>query len=268
MTAHADSAAEAELPPLTDGPHRKRIGLISVVACLGGLLFGYDTGVANGAEGPMAKELGLSLLQLGVVISSLIFAAAIGALVGGNHLRRHRASQDDPDARGAVLRRRPAGRVLTGRTRARHILADRLRGPGGRPNRSRARGRWRLDGGPGLPRGAGALRDPRIDHRAQRVGHRRRSACLHSWCNAIIGTVWGHVDGIWRFMFAVCALPAVALFFGMLRMPESPRWLVEKGRHDEALAVLKTVRSEDRAIAESVRWSSSPRSEKAEHVIG
>ena len=84
MTAHAALAAEEKLPPLIDGPHRQRLGLISIVACLGGLLFGYDTGVANGAEGPMAHELGLSLLQLGVVISSLIFAAAVGALVGGS----------------------------------------------------------------------------------------------------------------------------------------------------------------------------------------
>jgi major inositol transporter-like SP family MFS transporter len=83
MTTHAAAVPEAELPPLTQGPYRKRLGLISIVACLGGLLFGYDTGVSNGAEGPMAKELGLSLLQLGVVISSLIFAAAVGALVGG-----------------------------------------------------------------------------------------------------------------------------------------------------------------------------------------
>src|SRR3954470_16781053 len=83
MTTHAAAVPEAELPPLTGGPYRKRIGLISVVACFGGLLFGYDTGVANGAEGPMAKELGLSLLQLGVVISSLIFAAAVGALIMG-----------------------------------------------------------------------------------------------------------------------------------------------------------------------------------------
>ncbi|WP_144837468.1 MFS transporter, partial [Kocuria rosea] len=37
----------------------------------------------NGAEGPMAQDLGLNLLQLGVVISSLIFAAAVGALVWG-----------------------------------------------------------------------------------------------------------------------------------------------------------------------------------------
>ena len=83
MTTHAAAVPEAALPPLTEGPHRKRIGLISIVACLGGLLFGYDTGVSNGAEGPMAQELGLSLLQLGIVISSLIFAAAVGALVGG-----------------------------------------------------------------------------------------------------------------------------------------------------------------------------------------
>src|SRR3954469_20557045 len=80
---HSASMGEATLTPLVPGPYRKRIGLISIVACLGGLLFGYDTGVANGAEGPMAKELGLSLLQLGVVISSLIFAAAVGALIMG-----------------------------------------------------------------------------------------------------------------------------------------------------------------------------------------
>ena len=41
-TSHAAAVPEAQLPPLTDGPHRKRIGLISIVACLGGLLFGYD----------------------------------------------------------------------------------------------------------------------------------------------------------------------------------------------------------------------------------
>ena len=56
---HSASMGEATLPPLVPGPYRKRIGLISIVACLGGLLFGYDTGVANGAEGPMQTELGL-----------------------------------------------------------------------------------------------------------------------------------------------------------------------------------------------------------------
>src|SRR4028119_636521 len=80
---HSASTAESALPPLGFGPHRKRLGLISIIACFGGLLFGYDTGVSNGAERPMQAELGLSDLYLGVVISSLIFAAAVGALVGG-----------------------------------------------------------------------------------------------------------------------------------------------------------------------------------------
>ena len=51
--AHATTTAESALPPLVPGPHRRRIGLISIVACFGGLLFGYDTGVSNGAERPM-----------------------------------------------------------------------------------------------------------------------------------------------------------------------------------------------------------------------
>src|SRR4051812_50189317 len=81
--AHSASPAESALPPLAPGPYRKRIGLISIIACFGGLLFGYDTGVSNGAERPMQAELGLSDLAGGVVISSLIFAAAGGALFGG-----------------------------------------------------------------------------------------------------------------------------------------------------------------------------------------
>src|ERR671938_1999694 len=81
--AHSASTAGSTLPPLVPGPYRKRIGLISIVACFGGLLFGYDTGVSNGAERPMQVSLGLSDLSLGIVISSLIFAAAVGALFGG-----------------------------------------------------------------------------------------------------------------------------------------------------------------------------------------
>ena len=238
MTTHAAAVPEAALPPLTEGPHRKRIGLISIVACLGGLLFGYDTGVSNGAEGPMAKELGLSLLQLGVVISSLIFAAAVGALIGGK-------------ISDAIGRRKTiivlavmffVGVLFVVFSPGFEILVA---------------GRIIL----GLAVGGASTVVPvylaelaPYEIRGSITGRNELAIVLGQFLafvvNAILGNTLGHIEGVWRIMFGICALPAIALFVGMLRMPESPRWLVEKGRYDEALAVLKTVRSEDRALAE------------------
>src|SRR6185503_16457380 len=255
-TSHAAAVPEAQLPRLTDGPHRKRIGLISVVACLGGLLFGYDTGVSNGAEGPMAKELGLSLLQLGVVISSLIFAAAVGALIGGQISDR--------------IGRRKTIIVLAVMFFVGVLFV--VFSPG---FEILVAGRIIL----GLAVGGASTVVPvylaelaPYEIRGSITGRNELAIVSGQFlafvCNAIIGTVWGHVDGIWRFMFGVCALPAVALFVGMLRMPESPRWLVEKGRDDEALAVLKTVRSEDRALAELAQVEQVTEDEKKGNRLG
>ena len=236
--SHTTSMGESTLPPLTPGPHRKRIGLISIVACLGGLLFGYDTGVSNGAEGPMAEELGLSLLQLGVVISSLIFAAAVGALVGGKI----------SDAIG----RRTTIIVLAVMFFVGVLIVVFSPGFG-----ILVAGRIIL----GLAVGGASTVVPvylaelaPFEIRGSITGRNELAIVVGQFAafvvNYILFATLGHVEGVWRIMFGVCALPAVALFFGMLRMPESPRWLVEKGRYEEALAVLKTVRSEDRALAE------------------
>jgi sugar porter (SP) family MFS transporter len=229
---------EATLPPLVPGPYRKRIGLISIVACLGGLLFGYDTGVANGAEGPMQTELGLSDLQVGIVISSLVFAAAVGALIGGKI----------SDAIG----RRTTIIVLAVMFFVGVLVAVFS------PNFAiLVVGRIIL----GLAVGGASTVVPvflaelaPFEIRGSITGRNELAIVVGQFAafvvNYILLATLGHVHGLWRIMFAVCALPAIALFFGMMRMPESPRWLVEKGRDEEALAVLKTVRSEDRALAE------------------
>lgn len=57
--------------------------------------------------------------------------------------------------------------------------------------------------------------------------------------NAILGTTMGDNSHVWRYMLVIASLPAIFLFFGMIRMPESPRWLVSKGRKEDALRVLK-----------------------------
>ena len=238
MTTHAAAVPEAALPPLTEGPYRKRIGLISIVACLGGLLFGYDTGVSNGAEGPMSNELGLTVLQTGIVISSLIFAAAVGALIGGK-------------ISDAIGRRKTI--ILLAIMFFVGVLFV-IFSPG---FEILVAGRIIL----GLAVGGASTVVPvylaelaPYEIRGSITGRNELAIVLGQFAafvvNAILGATLGHIDGVWRIMFGICALPAIALFFGMLRMPESPRWLVEKGRYDEALAVLKTVRSEDRALAE------------------
>src|SRR4051795_2043007 len=252
--SHSTSMGESTLPPLVPGPYRKRIGVISIVACLGGLLFGYDTGVSNGAEGPMQQELGLSDLQVGIVISSLVFAAAVGALIGGKI----------SDAIG----RRTTIIVLAVMFFVGVLVAVFS------PNFAiLVAGRIIL----GLAVGGASTVVPvflaelaPFEIRGSITGRNELAIVVGQFTafvvNYILFATLGHIPGVWRIMFGVCALPAIALFIGMLRMPESPRWLVEKGRYDDALAVLKTVRSEDRALAEFGQVETVAEEEKEAHM--
>lgn len=84
--------------------------------------------------------------------------------------------------------------------------------------------------------------------------------------NAIIARVGGESGGVWRWMLVIATLPAVVLWFGMLVMPESPRWLASKTRFGEALDVLKQVRSQQRAEAELAEVSAlAVREERENH---
>jgi MFS transporter, SP family, major inositol transporter len=258
MSGHGASAVEATLPPLGKGPHRKRIGLISIVACIGGLLFGYDTGVSNGAESRMHTELGLSNFQLGVVIASLVFAAAFGALFGGK-------------ISDAIGRRKTILILAVLFFVGVLVVVFAPGGPGlftpvaeGQEFEYSGSAFWTIVLGRviiGLAVGGASTVVPVFlaelapyEIRGSITGRNELAIVtgqlLAFVFNAVIGVVGSDVAGMWRIMFSVCALPAVALFVGMLRMPESPRWLVEKGRHAEALEILKTIRTPERAQAE------------------
>ena len=236
--AQRDPAHTPSLPPLTNGPHRKRLGMVAMVATFGGLLFGYDTGVINGALRPMTADLGLTPITEGIVTSSLLFGAAAGA-VGGGRLA------DTWGRRKTIILL--AVLFLVGALSC--VFA---------PNfEVMVVGRVIL----GLAVGGASSVVPvylaelaPYEIRGSLAGRNELMIVIGQLAafvvNAIIGNLWGEFGGVWRIMLAVAAIPAVALFVGMLRMPESPRWLISRGRNQDALAVLKTIRSSDRAEAE------------------
>lgn len=255
-TAQHAVASASTLPPLTGGPHRKRLGLVALVATFGGLLFGYDTGVINGALRPMSAELGLTPITEGLVTSSLVFAAALGALIGG------RLSDGWGRRKTIILLA-----VLFFAGTLAVVLAPNLE--------VLIVGRILL----GLAVGGASTVVPVFlaeiapyEIRGSLAGRNELAIVVGQLAafivNAVIAGLFGHAEGVWRIMFAICALPAVALFFGMLRMPESPRWLVEKGRREEALAVLRTVRSEERAVAELADVQNIAQEEMKSHQLG
>lgn len=232
------AAPTVALPPNGAGPHQRRLGMLALVATFGGLLFGYDTGVINGALRPMTNELGLTNFTEGVVTSSLLFGAAIGAMLGGRIAdgwgRRKTilvlavtffvgtlACVFAPTFGVIVVGRVLLGLAVGGASTVVPVFLAEL--------------------APYEIRGSLSGRNELM------IVIGQLAAFL---VNAVIGSLWGEGHGVWRVMLAVCALPAIALFVGMLRVPESPRWLASKGRNAEALDVLRQIRSDDRAEAE------------------
>ena len=254
--SHGGSVGAVALPALRPGPHQKRLDLIAVVATFGGLLFGYDTGVINGALEPMKADLGLTALTEGLVTATLLIGAALGALGAGS--LNDRLGRKKTLTMIAVV-------FFVGTLAC--VFAPGLT--------VLLIGRFIL----GLAVGAASATVPvylaelaPTERRGALSGRNELAIVLGQMLafviNAIIASFWGHHEGVWRYMLLICAIPAVFLFFGMMKMPESPRWLISKNRHEEALAVLMQVRSEDRARAEMAEVERLALEEKEAHSGG
>lgn len=148
------------MTPDTPGSPRGAIVRVAALAGLGGLLFGYDTGVISGAAQFIADEFDLGNQALEIVVSAVLGGAILGALLAG---RGHRKPAHDPARRRAVRHRCPGfGGRAVGRA------ADR------RPGGARHRHRRHLAGRTALHQRVGASRQPRRPgHAVPAGGHRR-----------------------------------------------------------------------------------------------
>jgi MFS transporter, SP family, major inositol transporter len=219
------------------GAHNRFLVKLTVISTLGGLLFGYDTGVIAGALLSMRTDLHLSSLQEGTIVSSLLFGAAFGALLGGK-------MADAFGRRGSIL----VCAVL--------FLLGAL-GSSVAPNVGlMVVARIVL----GLGVGAASVTVP--VYLAEMAPARRRGRMvtinelmivsgqlLAFVVNSIIDQVV-HDPHVWRWMLAAAATPAVFLLIGMFFLPDSPRWYAIKGRLDDTRHVLSLSRTDAEAAEE------------------
>jgi len=199
---------------------------LTVIATLGGLLFGYDTGVISGALLYMKDDLNLSSFGEATVVSSLLFpGAALGALFGGriaDRIGRKRMLL----LCGAIFLVGALGCALAPNVQimvaARIIL--------------------------GFGVGAASVTCPLYlaemappERRGRMVTINELMIVTGQMLAFAMNALLDHViqdPHVWRIMLAVAAVPAVALLVGMTFLPDSPRWYGLKNRFDEARAVL------------------------------
>jgi sugar porter (SP) family MFS transporter len=193
----------------------------SIIAALGGFLFGYDTGIISSALLYIAPEFQLSDGMQQVTVASLLLGAIIGVLVAGPFAdtagrRRALLWVAAVFAAGAVASAvAPGNGVLIA---ARFVL--------------------------GIAIGAASLVVPAYiaeiapkETRGRLVSLQQLMVTVGIFASYLVGYAFADAGG-WRWMLGLGAVPALVMFVGLLGLSESPRWLFSQGRFDEARGVL------------------------------
>ncbi len=250
-------------PPLASTQHHPGyLNLLTLVAALGGLLFGYDTAVISGTVSSLdaffIQPLGLSENEANSLLGTLISSALIGCVIGGatagwlsQRFGRRRILQLSAalffvSALGSALPE--LGFHTIGGENAHQALPQFVL--------------YRIIGGIGV--GMASMLSPLYIAEIAPANIRGRLVSYNQmaivsgiivvyFVNYLIALQgdeqWNQTVG-WRYMFASEMLPA-AIFFGLLfTVPESPRWLALKGRNQEAKATLIRLHGESCAQKE------------------
>ena len=232
-------------PPAT---HLAYLLPICLVATLGGLLFGYDTGVISGAIEPMTAKFGLSDFMKGWASGCVLVGCAAGVLLVGPISDR--------------FGRKPA-MFLAALMFLISAIGTAI------PNDIATFILFRIVGGLGI--GIASITTPMYIAEITPAHIRGRMVAVNQI--AIVGGIAGtafinyfiaHAHGDpalaenqtwiietgWRWMFATGIVPSVLFALLLIPIPESPRWLIERRREDEAMRILEKVGGRGFAAAE------------------
>ncbi len=222
----------------TQGAPRGSVGyvyLISLVAAVGGLLFGYDTAVINGALIFMKEQFALDERQISIAASSLLLGCIIGASVAG--------VLSDRFGRKWIL-------VLSALLFALTAIGSAV------PANIEQFTAIRLVAGIAI--GIASMLSPLYIAEVAPAAMRGRLVTLNQF--AIISGILASFAvslllarlGVesWRWMFGLAAIPSLAFIGALLFVPESPRWLLKQGRDAQALTTLVRVEGEAAGQAE------------------
>jgi len=213
---------------------------VSVVAAIGGLLFGYDTAVIAGVIGYLQIKFHLSSVMVGWAASSAIWGCVAGAMFAG--YLSDRIGRKKVLIITAILFFISSLAAAFAGSLTQFILA-------------------RLIGGLGI--GAASMLSPLYISEIAPARNRGQLVSLYQLAIVIginliyfvnlkiasIGDQAWNIEWGWRYMLASGMLPAFLFFLLLFFVPESPRWLTSKGYNDEALGILEKVSGKDNAQA-------------------
>ena len=224
-------------PTVSSGIERKAslryLYLITLVAAVGGFLFGYDLSLISGAIIFLKTEWALSPFWMGAVAGSAILGCPFGPLAG--------AWLADTLGRNKTLILSSVLFIISafGCALARGMLDFSL---------------WRFLGGVGV--GLASTVSPMYIAEVAPARLRGRLVVVNQLA-IVIGlslsvyvTYLFSFGGHWRWMFATMAAPATLFLIGMFFVPRSPRWLAARGDFMEALEVLTVINGRDQAERE------------------
>ena len=204
----------------------------TVVAALGGLLFGFDTAVIAGTTRALSETYHLSPGSLGVTVAAALWGTILGAMFAGIPGDRY-GRRDSLRAMAVLYLVSALGCAFAWSWNALEF--------------------FRFIGGLGI--GGSSVLGPMYIAEIAPAKWRGRLVGFFQF-NVVFGILLAYFsnyllgllqfgDHEWRWKLGVAALPAVFFFLTLFGIPRSPRWLVKKRRLDEARGVLRMTGEEN-----------------------